>query len=239
MAKDDQSKKSEREKLSLVITIISLLIILIIALIAIWKDAANNTMTVFNMVLPVVATWVGTIIAFYFGRENFVAATNQVEKFTRQMTRVNIPDIQVKSVMKSLDNIVYFLIPAGKSEKEIKLNELRKLLGGKINRMPVLDENKVAKYMIHLSSIDRYLVEGGKLEDSLESFLSKMKTMGFVFGINSAFIILSEKATLGVAKNKMAELDFCKDIFITKGGGTKEPVTGWISDVMLANFVEE
>jgi len=98
----------------------------------------------------------------------------------------------------------------------------------------------VAKYMIHMSSIDRYLVEveNAKVEDSLATFLERMKKKGYDFGINSAFIILSEKATLGVAKNKMEELEFCRDIFITKGGGVTEPVTGWISDIILARFLE-
>ncbi len=40
-------------------------------------DAAKY---VFASVLPVVAAWVGTVMAFYFGKENFKAATDSVSR---------------------------------------------------------------------------------------------------------------------------------------------------------------
>jgi len=237
MQNDPNTKKSQRERLSQQITIGSLIFIAVIAAVAIWKDS-ENTMTVFNMVLPVVATWVGTIIAFYFGRENFESATNQVRMFTQKLTSGDKAETPVTSIMISLSAMVYFSIPQGNTEKDIKLLTLYKKLGEKITRIPVLDAKNVVKYMIHESSINKYLADGGKLNDSLETFLKKTKANGYEFGINAAFIILSEKATIGVAKNKMEEIHFCKDIFITQSGRIGDPVTGWISDVILARFLE-
>ena len=46
-------------------------------------DAAKY---VFASVLPVVAAWVGTVMAFYFGKENFKAATDSVSQIARQLT---------------------------------------------------------------------------------------------------------------------------------------------------------
>ena len=36
--------------------------------------------------LPVVAAWVGTVMAFYFGKENFKAATDSLSQIARQLT---------------------------------------------------------------------------------------------------------------------------------------------------------
>jgi uncharacterized membrane protein len=38
---------------------------------------------VFNAIVPLVASWVGAVIAFYFGRDNYEAATEQVLALTR------------------------------------------------------------------------------------------------------------------------------------------------------------
>lgn len=52
------------------------------------KNNATNSMTIFNMVLPVFSSWVGTILAFYFGRENFDIASTQVSEANRRLQEV-------------------------------------------------------------------------------------------------------------------------------------------------------
>jgi hypothetical protein len=41
---------------------------------------------VLTIVLPLIGTWVGTVLAFYFSRENFVAAAQQTADLVRQLT---------------------------------------------------------------------------------------------------------------------------------------------------------
>lgn len=41
---------------------------------------------VLTIVLPLIGTWVGTVLAFYFSRENFVAAARQTADLVRQLT---------------------------------------------------------------------------------------------------------------------------------------------------------
>ena len=45
----------------------------------------ERTLTIFNIVLPVFASWVGTILAFYFGRENFESANQQVRELVQKI----------------------------------------------------------------------------------------------------------------------------------------------------------
>lgn len=41
---------------------------------------------ILGMLLPVLGTWVGTVLAFYFSKENFVAAAQQTSNLVRQLT---------------------------------------------------------------------------------------------------------------------------------------------------------
>ncbi len=92
--------------------------------------------------------------------------------------------------------------------------------------------------MIHDSAIDKYLASGGNQEDTLEKFVANQKKAGFDFGVNKGFVVVSEQSTIADAKRKMEETRSCQDIFITKKGTPDEPLTGWVSNVRLAKFLE-
>lgn len=82
----------------------------------------KNSMTIFNMVLPVFSSWVGTILAFYFGRESFDIASTQVSEANRRLQEVVgtlSPEQRgsqlVASVMRRIEQIAFFQIPSDKS----------------------------------------------------------------------------------------------------------------------------
>ncbi len=75
MARNTDVRKEQRDRLSWVILIGSLAVITILAMtVIIQSDDKKDTMTIFNMILPVTASWIGTILAFYFGKQNFESA---------------------------------------------------------------------------------------------------------------------------------------------------------------------
>ncbi len=218
--------------------IFSALAITILAGYAIARDP-TNTMTVFNIVLPVFASWVGTILAFYFGRENFESANQQVRELVQQLTPEQRAEAPVTSIMRPLIDTVHFQIPEGKGDQDVKLSELSdKLAPDNISRLPIIDADKKPKYMIHDSSIDKYIAGGGKQEDTLENFIATQKNAGFEFGLNKGFVVVSEQTTIAAAKRKMEETRPCQDIFITKDGSPDEPLTGWISNLRLSKVPE-
>jgi hypothetical protein len=59
-------------------------------------DAAANgrAQNVLNAVLPLFGTWVGTVLAYYFARENFEAASNSTSQLVSQLT----PDEKLRSI---------------------------------------------------------------------------------------------------------------------------------------------
>ncbi|UCE36703.1 MAG: hypothetical protein JSW00_14480 [Thermoplasmata archaeon] len=232
------SNGGTRIVLAYVTIIFSIAAITTLALIAIVSDQAN-TMTVFNIMLPMFATWVGTILAFYFGRENFESANEQVQKMVDRITPEQRAKAPVTSIMRRLNITTHYQIPKGKDDKDVKLSELKdKLMPINITRLPIIYSDKKPKYMIHESSIDKYISTGGKQDDTLEKFVTTQKKEGFEFGLNKGFIVVSEETSLSVAKRKMEEIPPCQDIFITKEGSPDEPLTGWISNIRMGKYLE-
>jgi hypothetical protein len=239
MAQTNDTRKEQRDKLSWIIIIGSLVVIGGLAGLVIFQS--NNpqiTKDIFYTILPVTASWIGTILAFYFGKQNFESANKQV----REMMQKTGPDQKrttgVTAIMKPFADMAQYKLPAGKTEKDVKISAMQKLLEGKVNRLPVVDINGVVKYMIHEASIDKYIARGGKEDSNLEEFLVKAKEKGFEFGLNKAFVVVKESATLLEANAKMEEYPFARDVFVTRGGTPQEPYIGWISNVRLIKFME-
>lgn len=241
MPNPPKEKKDQREKLSMVILIGSLAVIVAVGTVAIVLKPAENSITIFNMILPMVATWVGTILAFYFGRENFEAASKQVQNMANKMSKEPSGAMLVTAVMKPFEDMIYYQMEAGKSEADITIEALQKKLAlkDKASRIPIVDENKVLKYMIHESSMDKYLASGKAKTDNLKLFFDWwMKEYSVEFIFNKAFIIVPEKTSLNDANEKMEQLPYCRDVFVTRGGTPQEPVIGWLSNITLLKFLE-
>jgi hypothetical protein len=230
-------RKEQREKLSWVILIGSLIVIAVLAIAVIYK-MPDETMNIFNMVLPVAASWVGTILAFYFGKENFESANKQVRQMIQQSGTEQKKSTTITAIMKPFADMAQYKMLPGKTEKDVTVKELQKLLEGKVNRLPIVDINGVVKYMIHESSIDKYVAKGGNPDDTLEAFLVRAKDQGFEFGLNKAFVVVKDGATLLEANAKMEEYPFCRDVFVTRGGTPQEPYIGWVSNIRLIKFME-
>ncbi|MBI4790354.1 MAG: hypothetical protein HY782_25255 [Chloroflexi bacterium] len=222
----------------------SALALTILAAIAMASSAANAK-DIFNIVLPVIASWVGTILAFYFGRENFESASRQSRETNQQLQKIverlspeERANVQVTAIMRRLADFVCFKIPQAKTEQDVTLKDLRANFTETITRLPIVEADDRPKYMIHQSRVDKYLVEGGKEDDKLATFIAEQKKKGVEFGLDKGFIVVSEKATLSEAKQKTERAQGCQDIFITRNGTAEEPLLGWVSNVRMAKFLQ-
>lgn len=207
-----------------------------------WAAIASDrtqAINIFNVILPVVASWVGTVLAYYFGRENFEAANQQVREMVQRLSPEQLVTSPISSIMRSIHETIHIEIPEGKGDNDIKLSSLVEKLDGKlITRIPVVTQGKKPKYMIHESRIDKYLAEGGKANNSLEQFIAAQKEQNFEFGINRGFVLVSEETTIADAKQRMEETSACQDIFISKKGTADESLTGWVSNLRLGKYLE-
>jgi CBS domain-containing protein len=223
--------------LAIAMILIGTVAITVLAAIAIVADS-KNAMTIFNMALPVIASWIGTILAFYFGRENFESANQQVRELVQRLTPEERAKTPVAAVMRRLVDMAYTQIPKGKSDQDLTVKDLRDKFTSTVTRIPVTDADTKPKYMIHQGRLDNYIASGGKDADTLATFLTQQQTAGFAFGPGKGFVLVSEKATLAEAKRKMEEATGCKDVFITKGGTADEPLIGWIADTRMGKYLE-
>jgi hypothetical protein len=110
-----------RDRIALGVLVVSALTLAVLAVVVVLQDS-TNAMLVFNVLLPVVASWVGTVLAFYFGRENFEAASKQIRETliaagdkTRQL---------VTSIMRPFTQTEHFTIPNQKKDVDVLLSEL-------------------------------------------------------------------------------------------------------------------
>ncbi len=116
-ANNNSPNGSSRSVLAYGILIFSGLAIAGSAVMAIIVDR-GNAITIVNIVLPVITSWVGTILAFYFGRENFEAANQQVLQLVRRLTPEERSTASVTSIMRRLTDLVYIFVTRGGSENE-------------------------------------------------------------------------------------------------------------------------
>ena len=226
--------------------IVSIVSILVLAVVIVFQDG-TDAMIVFNILVPVFASWVGTVLAFYFGRENFQTANEQARETNKQMlTMAQQAQPQgatrsVAEVMKPLADIEVTRIPAGGDNGSVLLSQLLAKFKPRINRMPVLDSAGKPVYIIHEASIKEYLADVDQAADSdlLEKFLEQQagEKPPLLYGNGEAFAVVKESATLVEAKAAMDALPRCLDVFVTVNGTPDEPLVGWISNIRLNRYL--
>jgi len=231
-----------RASLAYGIVIISIIAITLLAYYVIRYDHAASGKDVFNIILPVFATWVGTIIAFYFGRENFESANKQLKEMVQTMTPEERRKVPIKEVMRNIGQVSYYVITENINDDKITLSDLNNHTNEIITRLPLIQKPAgTIRYMIHDSRLGDYLKEKEehKLSDSLEQLITyyASKDNAIEFSENKGFIIVSEDTHLGKVKTRMEALKSCQDIFITKNGTSKEAVIGWVSNIRLMEYL--
>lgn len=237
----------ERTAIARGIVIVGSVALFLLAIVVIVATALTNaqnlgatTQTLFSALLPLVGTWVGTILAYYFSRENFQTASRSFLDTVKELTPIEkLGKIPVKDAMLKIGTIKAVKMKAGRSEKDIKLEELKKLLDGVVTRIPVLDEKGAVRYVIHQSMLYKYIAEESCAKGpafqfadvTLEDFLN-FELMKDYVSRTRAFVAADQ--TLADAKVQMEAVPGCQDVFVTEHGQADEPVLGWLTNIEIA-----
>lgn len=215
------------------------------AYILIRDSTLNTAQYVFGAILPLLGTWVGTVLAYYFARENFESASRSVREMAKQVTSVEkLKSIIIKDVMIDIGKAVTYILD--KPEKDIKLKP--DLIDAKLEkenkeRLPILDTQGRIKYMAHRSLFDKFIVQevakanvqgagkAKKLEElTLQDMLDDAKYKDVLRG---SFKTLLEKSNLAEAKILMDKVKICSDVFATEDGTPNTKVVGWVTNVIV------
>ncbi|MBI1225755.1 MAG: hypothetical protein GC192_11010 [Bacteroidetes bacterium] len=237
---DSTSNSTNRSLLSYIILCGALLIIGILSWGIINSVNPDGYKTVFNTIIPLLATWVGTVLAFYFGKENFEAASRQIVNALRPDM---IDDIPIENVMIDTPTIVYKELSQDEL-KNCKLVDLSAFLASvRKDRCPIFGKDLSPQYIIHKSTIDNHLVKAKNDEEkngyTLEAILKNEAEYKEMFSLNKkkGFIIVSKNEILEKAIEKMKAVEQCRDIFVTENGNADGKVLGWVTDSLIARFL--
>jgi hypothetical protein len=201
--------------------------------------------TVFNTLIPLFGTWVGTVLAFYFSRENYAAAAKTTKDLVQQLGDGRLKQIAVKDAWIPVAAIDAITAP----DDTCPFSEIRAKLSTKVSRVPIWNADKVVRYVVHESVIFEFLADHAEKRvqaasatppqpappaPTLQDFLDFMSDGVPMRTTVKKIVWVAQTATLADAKAKMESLPDCQDIFVTNTGTPTEGVLGWITNADIA-----
>lgn len=228
-----------RTRARLAITIVSLSVVGVAvasAVALIFATEANRpemARLVFASVLPLLGTWVGTVLAFYFARENLQAAT---ESTARLVGRIQ-PRTPVLEVMIPRTRIISHDLLAGVDARVVQLVELyNKMTTGKVGRIPIFNPSGAVLYVVHKATIDSYAgslqppKDPAALTETMGDLLDKPDLKKAVEAIG----FVSPNAVVEEARAALRSVEGSNDVFVTTSGKPTDTVIGWLTNTDLA-----
>jgi hypothetical protein len=209
-----------------------------VILLATKNDRGDASKLVFGSLLPLLGTWVGTVLAFYFAKANFESAaknTKDLLGITERLRSTLFESVMLKMTDPSV--IKKTLVPPEKPES-LKIAELVKIMrDNRRNRLPVLNSDSSPLFVIHLSTLTDFistqaLTPGAKpVTDLTISDLQSLDPQ--LYQQILAWTCVKLGATLAEAKLAMETTPNCSDVFVTTSGRKSDPVVGWITNVEI------
>jgi len=185
-----------------------------------------------SAVLPLFGSWVATVLAYYFARENLNAATTSVSALVGTQRKLGLDNIPVTYKMIERSRIIA-LSDQFPAIQDAQLKDVASYMKDRaVRRSPVLDDRGAITHMVHLSTIDQYIrdqVATGKALDGLK-FADLLGVPALKIVLEQSFEIVGEGSTLHDVKEKMRQNPICEEVFVTRTGVADEPVLGWITD---------
>jgi predicted transcriptional regulator len=218
-----------RTTLAFGITTISLIGITILSAIVIISadtGAIVRAQSVFTAVLPLFGTWVGTVLAYYFSRENFEAASRSTQELVQLTREDRLRSTPIAGIMtKEVFSV---------NDKTRKVADVFAELQKKgIKRLPVLGPSAAVEALLYADGIGQYLLG---IPDSSRAAKAIADMLAERPDLNQKAAFVSESASLADAKSALEKITNCKVVFVTKSGTDTEPLMGLLTTSDIAKF---
>jgi hypothetical protein len=212
------------------------------------QGAADKIMAA---VLPLLGAWVGAIIAFYFGRENYDAAARNMQTAIKSTQPNPLASLAVSEHMVPTNKL---MIATTNQEDPSLLRGviLKRFADLGLGRIIVVHDPKMSTPgqasaeaiglgVVHESYVNRFI-----LDQVDQGVAANSVTLGQLLAdpaqakaLPSSVVFVSLSATLGDVRKKMDEASKAlttpvRDVFVTKTGAPNEPLLGYITDIDLA-----
>jgi CBS domain-containing protein len=185
-------------------------------------QVSQSAQYVFSAVLPLFGTWVGTVLAYFFAKENFEAAGRMAKELSPQEALQGIP---VNTIMTK--NVTGF-------KKDDKVDPvIKELLDKKIKRLIVLKPDNTLEGLLYLDQVVGYMYnipEADRTTKTLADLLDK------ALGLSETPAFVAETASLADAKREMERIDNGKVVIVTRTGRADEAVLGLLTNTDIAKY---
>jgi hypothetical protein len=214
------------------------------------KDKSTASTLVFNALLPVFGTWVGTLLAFYFSKESLDSANRNVNELTRAMT--GLDRLQSVPALEKAIPLSAIYIPKDPKRQQ-PLTNLQQIIDATkkegYQRLLVFRTGNVIDRIVHLSAIESF-ISNYVLHPPANPKKAEELTLSDLIAVSAldqltaqSFAVVPQSATLADAKKAMeqkskqlGDLGNCEDVFITQDGTATLPILGWITnDIIIEN----
>ena len=196
-------------------------------------------------ILPVVAGWVGTVLAFYYGKENFEAGTKSVTTAAQALTsKEKLATIMVATMGMARSEFNALVLDT-EDVNVAKTTDLQTVKEGFKNtkepdklyeRLPIFLKGDVPFMVLHRSTMNAYLVDADDKDPKNSTLANLFKKVKYL--PNDSFAVVSPDATAALAKTEMEKVSNCSDVFVTTDGKKTGAVTRWITNVDLLKASE-
>lgn len=205
-------------------------IVAVVGLVVAGKFIKSEFLTVFHTVFAAYAAWGGAVIAFYFARENFEAASRNTERLIgATLAGRDLDSVSAREIMVPLRNMK--MIRAEHPER-VTLGELLAILReNRVGRVPVLRYGNHPAYVVHDTLVYRTLaLEGEEAEKLKIGDLIESDKTGETWKKALAIVACASAESLAIAKARMEAVPHCRDVFVTDTGDLRGEVVGFIPD---------
>ena len=230
-----------RTKLAFLVTLFSIITVGIISLTilvgSVFGADLEGAQLVLTGILPLLGTWVGTILAYYFSKDNFeTAAASERKRLSIQQKRIPVPAL---TVSRKLGKMVVARMP---KSNVILAPDKGPFVEFNVQRLPVLDKNDHPHYIIHLNTVIKFR-ETAKLDPKALTSLT-LETLGtkdpqILSMFEKSFTTISPDSSISEAKQALEGIPQCQDVFITKDGTRNSPILGWLTNTRILEQLGE
>jgi signal-transduction protein with cAMP-binding, CBS, and nucleotidyltransferase domain len=216
-----------RTFLALFITIVTVIAVTVLAFVSIVTtdaEASSRSQSIMNVVLPLFGTWIGTVLAYYFSRDNFETASARTQQIIQQITpEERLQSTPVESVMtKSIFSINDTNTAVKDAYEQLKEKSIKRLLV--LNNANILQallfEEGLADYLLRLRDEER---TAKTLHELLTERNELIQPVAYV----------AQNASLADAKKAMEDKK-AKVVLVTKTGKSNESVLGMLTNTDVA-----
>lgn len=243
---NEQRDARNREKIALWVLIFSIIAVFLTSVVVVLTAEKGDKMEeasqrVMASTLPLYGTWVGTILAFYFSRNAFEAASSATARNADVFQKVNrdpvlAPDnILDKISLKALANDLVFRQTDINKPLQDVVDELESR--GRY-RTIVIDADKKYVDLVYRINASAFLTQSeGNLvppPPTLKTYLDWRHNQGSK--AQPIVVFLPESATLADAEAKLEETTGCRDVIVTTDGSNTSQVVVYVTDADINEY---